>query len=114
MVDAGANAAFRKPTSRAVCSTLCALVVDGTPERQENVTSEGENGCFTLSCGLRLHGRYCAALASGPLTGPRHPPVRLYNVHLRIMSAFARAGSLGFFVLALRVPTCLTPPVLPL
>jgi hypothetical protein len=30
-------------------------------------------------------------------------------VHL-IMSAFARHGSLGSFVLALRVPTSLTPP----
>ena len=46
---------------------------------------------------------------SGPLTGLRHPPVRLYNVHLIIMSAFARTASLGFFVLALRAPTDLTP-----
>ena len=90
--------------------TLCALVVDVAPERQENVTSQGPNGCSASVCGLGLHFRCCAALSSGPLTGPRHPPVRLYNVHLRIMSAFARADSLGFFVLVLRVPTCLTPP----
>ena len=83
MVVARVNAAIHKPTSRAVRITLCALVVELAPSRQETVTSECENGRSALSVALRLPLGCCAALASGPLTGPRHPPVRLYNVHLK-------------------------------
>ena len=79
---------------------LCALVVELAPSRQETVTSECENGRSALFCGSAASLRVLRRTPSGPLTGPRHPPVRLYNVHLRIKSAFARPGSLGSFVLA--------------
>ena len=42
--------------------TLCALVVELAPSRQETVTSECDNGCSALFCGLRLHFGCCAAL----------------------------------------------------
>ena len=102
MLVARVNAAIHQPTARAVRSRsalgwLLWLL------RGRKLSYRSATTAALLSPAARDFLRVPRRTPSVPLTGLRHPPIRLYNVHI-IKSAFARTGSLGSVPLALRVP----------